>query len=195
MSRLPVYILAGGRSSRFGSDKARAEIDGRPMIQRLAELIQPVASHVTIVADQPGKYDDLGLNTIADVIPDRGPLGGLHTAFEHMKESGWLLLLSCDLLEVKVTWVNTLMAHAGEGARAVAFRPDDRWQPLLAVYHSSMRAVVERRLAESQFAMQALLNEVGAIETPRPADWPPRLQINTLAEWEDLAGKTSSPDA
>lgn len=72
--QVPVYILAGGRSSRFGSDKARAALHGRPMIVRIAELLRPVAESMIVVAEQSDKYADLGLLTIADAIPGQGPL-------------------------------------------------------------------------------------------------------------------------
>jgi molybdopterin-guanine dinucleotide biosynthesis protein A len=86
MKPIPVYLLAGGRSSRFGSDKARAELAGVPLILRLAHQVEPVASPLVVVADRRDKYLDLGLTTIADALPGLGPLGGLLTA---CGRSGW----------------------------------------------------------------------------------------------------------
>ena len=59
--RVPVYILAGGRSRRFGRDKARATTGGAALVVRLAELLTPVAQSITVIAGRPGAYDDLGL--------------------------------------------------------------------------------------------------------------------------------------
>ena len=88
---IPIYILAGGKSSRFGNphdDKALAEINNTPLILRLAEQLQPIANPLTIVADRADKYQHLGLNTIADHQPGLGPLAGLHRARseEHTSE-------------------------------------------------------------------------------------------------------------
>ncbi len=55
-----VYILAGGKSRRFGSDKARAEAKGVAVIVRVAEALASIAGTVTVVADRAGRYDDLG---------------------------------------------------------------------------------------------------------------------------------------
>ena len=76
-------VLAGGQATRFGSDKARAMLDGEPLIARLVKRVQPHASRITVVADVAGKYDDLGLTTIADDVPGRGPVGGLLAALRH----------------------------------------------------------------------------------------------------------------
>ena len=98
---MPVYILAGGRSSRFGSDKARALLDGEPLVARLARQIEPVARRVTVVAEAADTYADLGLRTIADRRPGLGPLAGLEAALldatnPPKSTADWLILLSCD---------------------------------------------------------------------------------------------------
>src|SRR4051794_14706591 len=80
MNTFPAYILAGGQSQRFGSDKARAPLDGKPLIVHVAESLKPIASSVTVVAKDFGEYDDLGLVSIGDLQPGLGPMGGLLTA-------------------------------------------------------------------------------------------------------------------
>src|SRR5436190_19307235 len=105
---LPIYILAGGKSSRFGSDKARAEIDGEPLLARIVRVLKPAAKNFTIVADAENKYGDLGLRTIADVQPGLGPMGGLLTALNDLREPGYLLLCSCDMVALDCAWVEAL---------------------------------------------------------------------------------------
>jgi molybdopterin-guanine dinucleotide biosynthesis protein A len=80
------------------------------------------------------------------------------------------------------------VAHARKNAQVVAFRSDDRWQPLLAMYHTSIEPAVEQQLAGSQFAMQTLLHKVETIEAPRPNDWPAILQVNTRDDWDKAFG-------
>lgn len=181
---IPVYILAGGKSSRFGSDKARALVDGQPLIRRIADAVASHASRVTVVADAAGKFADLGLTTIADSVPDRGPMGGLLTALldhRNRSTSDWLLLLSCDLLYMSSVWIDTLLAHRGPGVRAVAFRPD-RWQPLLALYHATILPQIEACVTNGSLAMQPLLEAVSCVTAPLPLNWPAILQANTPAE-------------
>ena len=177
MDRIPAYILAGGKSSRFGSDKALALFSGQPLIQRIAEIVRPHVARIVVVADRTDRYAHLGLHTIPDLEAGLGPLGGLLAALSNCQDDGWLFLLSCDLLTVNPAWLDILLEHRTSTSRAVAFRTD-RWQPLLALYKTSIRNTVMDRLRSSDRSMQALLIEVGAIEAPLPSDWPKMLQAN-----------------
>ena len=185
---LPLYILAGGRSSRFGSDKARAVIQGQPLIRRVAGTLVPFATRITVVADVPGKYADLGLATIADATPHQGPMGGLATALadcEVASGSSWLLLVACDLVDIRSVWVDRLLAHTRGGAagrNAVVFM-GQRWEPLLALYHTSILPEVTQRMTQGDRAMQRLLETLATVAVPLPADWPTIAQINTHEDW------------
>jgi len=184
--RWPVYILAGGRSARFGSDKARALLDGEPLLARLVKQAEPITARLTVVAQHAGQYDDLVARTIGDAVPGRGPMGGLHTALHDLRaDESWLVLLSCDLLRVEGAWVEALWAHRGD-ARAVAFKPDAYWQPMLALYRRDVAEEVAHRVAGEARSMQGLLRAVGAAAAPLPADWPGRVQANSRDELADF---------
>lgn len=184
------YILAGGKSSRFGSDKAMAIHQGRPLIQHVAEQLRPTARSITVVADRAGKYEQLNLRTIADVNPGRGPLAGLQAALHDCPAAGWLALVSCDLASLRVQWLRELMWRCQEGVRAVAFKGQN-WEPLLALYHTSLRDEVDRRVADGTLAMQRLLDDVGAVAVPLPADWPEVSQVNTPEDLKRLGARGS----
>ena len=91
-------ILAGGRSTRFGSDKAIASIEGKPLLAHVAEALAPqVETLVVCGRDWPG------LTGIPDFPrADLGPLGGLAAALVHAAEHGFSHVLSagCDVLPV-----------------------------------------------------------------------------------------------
>jgi molybdenum cofactor guanylyltransferase len=180
---MPVYILAGGRSSRFGSDKARAELMGRPLIVRVAQAVEQFASRITVVADRQEKYQDLGLATIADLRPGLGPIAGLQTALHDVGDPGWILLASCDLLEVRPAWIQTLLSDCRPGADVVAFR-GDRWEPLLALYHTDVLPVVDQQIDRRQWAMWRLIESARPIAAVLPADWPAVPQANTPQDLE-----------
>lgn len=177
LNTIPVYILSGGKSSRFGSDKALATVEGKTLLERIARSVESIASPLTIVADLPDKYAALGFRTIADFTPDSGPLGGLEAALVDAGTTPWVIVLSCDLIEMSVTWLHALLNHADSNVQAVAFKPD-RWQPLVAAYHTSALPTVQSQLRSGQRRMQDLLNLIRTREAPLPADWPERLQAN-----------------
>ena len=196
LDRIPVYILAGGKSRRFGSDKALATLAGEPLLVRVARMVKPFAASVTVVADRSGRYSALGLRTIGDLSPGLGPLGGLITALNDLREP-WMLLLSCDLILVKASWIGHLLAHRRENALAVAFH-HETWEPLCALYSRDTRTYAEKVLAAGRQSLKELLMAVAAIPVALPSDWPPIVQINTpddLQRAEEWLKSMTHPEA
>ena len=189
LTRFATYVLAGGKSRRFGSDKALATLEGVPLIQRLVQALAPVSRASIVVAEQAGKYASLGLTTIGDVIPDRGPLGGLLTALEHahQRDESWCLVLTCDQVVFEPRWVDALASRLGgdDGVRAAAFR-DDRWQPFPALYHASLRGEAREAVTSGRLKMGRFLDAIAARGVQLPADWPELVQANTREELERL---------
>lgn len=187
---IPLYILAGGQSRRFGSDKARATIGGVPLIVRVAEALRPKAASVTVVAAEAGAYEDLGLTTIADRVGGLGPMGGLAAALgdrERTAGAGWIALVSCDWLNADAAWLRPLLGRACRDrleAGCLAYR-SERWEPMPGLYHTSIRPAVEERLATRDRAMWRLLESVRARAVDRPAGLEQLRQANTPASLED----------
>jgi len=174
--RVPAYILAGGRSRRFGSDKARALVDGAPLITALARAIAPLVASVTVVAAREEAYADLGLRTIADDVPGRGPLGGLVRAFRDA-EPGWLLLLACDWLGAREHWIGRLMKERRPDCDVVAFE-GEWYEPLMALYHTRIESDARRQLSGDDASLQTLLAGVRTVGVPLPEDWSHATNLN-----------------
>jgi molybdenum cofactor guanylyltransferase len=92
---ITVAILTGGQSSRMGRNKAFVEVGGKPIIERIVERVSDLGSEVLLIANAPAEYAHLGLPTYPDLIPGKGPLGGLYTALSHAKQA-YTLAVSCD---------------------------------------------------------------------------------------------------
>jgi len=191
MEKLPVYILAGGKSRRFGRDKARVEISGQPLLVNVAGLLKPVATKIIIVADRAGKYRDLGFETIADRLPGLGPLGGLQAALSHCRE-GWLLCASCDRIGIRPGWLQALFAGRKDGVKAVLFR-GSIWQPLPGLYHASLAPEVDAAVAAGRLTPWTLLEQTDTVALELPDDWGTSLDINDPGELEKVASKGGKP--
>lgn len=193
MSPSPAYILAGGKSSRFGSDKARAVLGGSPLVVRIAEILRGVCGDVTVVADVAEKYVDLGLTTIADRRRNCGPLAGVEAALNDRIErfgSGWIMLASCDLAGLKRDWVarlNDELVSEPVPPGAVAFR-DSFWQPFPAAFHTGLIPVLEELLESGRASFQKLLSDsrTSTRALSLPADWPSIVQVNTQEELDRI---------
>jgi molybdopterin-guanine dinucleotide biosynthesis protein A len=174
-------ILCGGHSSRFGRDKARVAVDGRPLIAAVAAALTPVCQRIVAVADCAGKYADLGLDTLADQRPHGGPVGGLSTVLGVVSEP-WLLLVPCDLVRPSPAWFTPLLAAARAGTRAVAVH-DGRWQPLPCLLD---RQACAGLTLDHGGSLHGVLDRLAATRLARPAGWPERLSANTQAELDTL---------
>lgn len=127
-------ILAGGRSNRFGSDKAEALIGDRPMIALVAERLAQQTDAVVVCGREWG-----GLASLPDrPRPDLGPLGGLAAALHHAAENGFDLVLTsgCDLPDLPLDLVESLLP-----APAAV-----RGQPLLGLWTSELSGSLDRHL-------------------------------------------------
>ena len=175
---LPAYVLAGGRSSRLGEDKARAMLDDKTtVLQALVGSLDGRFSSWTAVADRVDKYADLGIRTIADARSHRGPLGGiLRAAID--AEPGYFFVTSCDRVGLRGQWVERLVAGLTEEPKAVSFVEEGRRQPLFAIYHTDLASIIERRLHDGQRAVWRLLEAVDAAAIEAPPGWEKTFSIN-----------------
>jgi molybdopterin-guanine dinucleotide biosynthesis protein A len=173
---IPVYLLAGGRSSRFGTDKARARLGAGTLLEAAAAPFS--GRPLTVVADVPDKYQDLGFRTLGDREPGLGPVGGLIRAFADRAEPGWILLGACDFVGVRPEWVARLAEARTDAARAVAFR-GRRWEPMFALYHTALLPAAEAALARGESALWRLLDRADALAVTPPEDWTTACSIDT----------------
>jgi molybdopterin-guanine dinucleotide biosynthesis protein A len=140
MIDIDAFILIGGRSSRLGRDKAVAELGGKTLAQRAFQTATEAlpTSRVTFVAANEAQF---GIDAIAaggpfifDLIPDRGPLGGLHAALAYAR-TPWIFVLACDYPFVTSELIRFLTDKVSDNCGAVVPKQDDgRLQPLCAFY-------------------------------------------------------------
>ncbi len=131
---LSVVIQAGGQSTRMGEDKALKPFLGRPLIQRVIDRINPIADEILVTTNRPEDYAFLNLRLIADLIPNRGALGGLYTALASAT-GDQVAVVACDMPFVSSTLIETasrLMVE--EEADVVIAESSEGMEPLHAVY-------------------------------------------------------------
>jgi len=113
--RLLGAVLAGGKATRFGSDKALALLDGRPLIEHAIASLEPHVARVVVCGREDPRW-----TCLADrPAPDLGPLGGLAAALLHAHGQGFDAVLStgCDMPSLPAELVEALI---GEGPAIVA---------------------------------------------------------------------------
>ena len=94
------------------------------------------------------------------------------------EDESWILLAACDWVGLRTEWAEALLRARQEDAQCVLFC-DERPQPLLALYHTSLAPVVTARLATQNRSMMGLIRSVDHVELSPPAGWETAFDIDT----------------
>lgn len=90
-------LLAGGRSSRFGSNKALLRIGKKTLIEKIVEKLKKTFSNIIVVGSEETDYSFLkGVTIIQDFLPGMGPIGGLYTGLTYTK-ADYNFVMACDM--------------------------------------------------------------------------------------------------
>ena len=172
-------VLAGGQSKRMGRDKALIEVDGRTLLDRAMDLLQPHVSELLVIGE-PEKYGHLGPFVIGDAWPGKGPLGGLVTALRYASNDR-ILLLACDLPDLTPRLLEHLKIELGNSTDVVVPRHDGLIEPLVSAYHRRCLPVFQRCVEDDVLKMSDALALVRTtwVEVPPGKDgWPENLFRN-----------------
>jgi molybdenum cofactor guanylyltransferase len=155
-------ILAGGRSSRMGRDKAWLEIGGRTMLARQVELVRMVgAAEVFISGRTEVDYSAFGCRVVQDRFQNVGPLAGIERALD-AATAPLLLVLAVDMPAMSGVFLEKLRAVCTENCGAIP-QVDGRIEPLVAFYSKA-----SLDLAVGMLGDKRARSEAGA---PGPTDF------------------------
>jgi len=130
MKPCQAFILAGGASSRMGTDKSQLLIERQTFTERIADTLRKVTDSVTVVGRT---LSDSSLPSVPDVYPQWGALGGLHAALTAATRE-WAIVVACDLPFVTSELFSHLATLRLDHDAVVPIQPDGRPQPLAAFY-------------------------------------------------------------
>jgi len=126
-------ILAGGRSTRMGTDKALLEIEGRPLIAGLVDQLRPHFDDIMISIAQQGDTLVPGVRHVADQKPGSGPLMGIHSAVA-ASSCRVNFVVACDVPDTQVGFIRKLLSFSALCDVAIPTFGNGNLEPLLAVY-------------------------------------------------------------
>jgi molybdopterin-guanine dinucleotide biosynthesis protein A len=159
------FLLAGGKSSRMGVDKALLEFGGETLLARALSVMGTVCGRRGIVGD-PTRFERYESATcgpvVADIFPGCGPLGGIHAALVH-SSAEFNLILAVDMPFVTTELLTFLFATAeAEDNRTVITVPRTSrgLQPLCAVYRREFSVTAEQALRAGEYKVDAAFSSV-----------------------------------
>lgn len=155
-------VLAGGHSSRMGTDKALLSWQGIPLLKRVCDAAH-CCSATFVLTPWPQRYQTVvphSVQLIPEKSPHQGPLVALLQGFEVIS-TPWIMLLACDLpcldSQILQSWIDLLPLHP-----ALAHVPyqKGRWEPLCGFYHQRCRAPLQAFVDKGGRSFQEWLSEM-----------------------------------
>lgn len=163
--RLCGFVLAGGRSTRMGVDKARIEIAGTQLLLRAVNLLKGHVDSVTVLGPLE-RYEFIKEPTVPDSKPGKGPLAAILTGLEHLAGE-WGIFLACDLPLLDGRFIELLIRRtAAYDSDAVVPRTSGGWQPLCAAYRRTSARHIRAALEQGEMGIIQVL---------------PRLRVDVIA--------------
>ena len=157
-------ILAGGKSTRMGTDKGLLKIENKTFVACVIDAVKPLVDDIIIVSDNPD-YDQFGFKRIDDIIKEAGPVAGLYAGLKHSKTDD-NLVLSCDVPMISTEVLGQLLKPEFYSYEVVQIQSKGKTMPLIARYKKDclttcynllMKGERRLRLAVSQFNTKSVL--------------------------------------
>ena len=194
---ITAFILAGGKSTRMGADKAFVLLDGRTLLARALELARSVTPDVRIVGDPP-KFSRFA-SVVEDVFRSCGPLGGIHAALR-ASQTELNLILAVDVPFVSLALLEYLLERARNSASAAVTvaHSGENWQPLCAFYRRDFAEFAEQALQAGHYKIDALFEasrtQTITEEELKAAGFPPTMfrNLNTREEVAEASATAKS---
>lgn len=154
--KVEAFVLSGGKSSRMGRDKGLVLLKGKPMVSYVLDALVEIEIPVNIIANDSA-YRSFGFPVFSDVVIEKGPMGGLLTAFENTKTEV-ILLVSCDMPLISSEAIQQLLTLADKDIMVVA-TAEGRLNPLFALYPVTLKLEIEERISSGRLKMSDLILE------------------------------------
>ena len=177
---LEIFILAGGKSRRMGTDKGIISFNGKAMVQYSIDLANQLSERVTIISNNLA-YKEFGVPVVKDIVPNIGPIGGVYTALKKSNVDN-VLVLTVDSPMLQLDLIHELIkAHLQNDVTYL--RGLNRIYPLTAIYNKTSLEVIKMQIEQGNFTVRDCFNnlrcgsvEVGAAQVNQLAN------INTLLD-------------
>jgi molybdenum cofactor guanylyltransferase len=147
--KFSAVILAGGKSSRMGRDKAWLQVDGESLLARQVRLVREVGANEVFISGRANTdYSGLGCRVVRDRLVDAGPLGGIESSLA-ASSSSLLLVLAVDMPKMQVQLLSRLVSRCGERVGVIP-RVNGKIEPLAAFYPKAAAGLIEESFSASR---------------------------------------------
>lgn len=151
-------ILAGGRSSRMGTNKALLTLGKSTLVQEAVQNLRQFCTEIIVVSSEPELYRDLEIKVTADIIPKKVPLCGIHAGLT-VSSNFHNLIIACDM--PFLNWkLGKYMVENAVGLDVFVPKVGEHYEPLHAVYSKNCIPYIEKSLDQDIFKIFAFYPQV-----------------------------------
>jgi len=155
---ITAIILAGGKSGRMGEDKSFVDFCGRPLIEILIDKLSPLFKDLIIITNQAHLYRKYEIKTHQDILPDRGPLGGIYTGLTYSKDK-YNFILACDMPFLNQELIQYMLGKIND-YDVIIPEYNNRLQPLCAIYSKNCIPPIENELNKNNLKIIDFFSQV-----------------------------------
>ena len=148
------FILAGGKSSRMGTDKALLWFQNEPLLKHMIRLIEPFCINVAL-SGQNTDYDRFNVNMVPDMFSGCGPIAGIYSSLYH-SSTDLNLIISVDVPFVNEELIRYLILNFGE-YDCIIPEHNSGVEPLVGLYHKRILPVLEEMIKNGDNKLMNLL--------------------------------------
>ena len=183
MNLLAAGILAGGKSTRMGEDKAMLLYKEQTLLQHAIDLLTPFGKRLYVSSNVT--YTDLKVPIVFDSIKDIGPIGGIYSLLKEIKTQK-LILTAVDtpLLTPKI--IQYLLDNYDEKAKITVLKTTDGLQMLVGIYDTSLVPIIEKQIAKKDYKLAHLIDYAKTQILDATAFSDSFINVNTKGEFKKI---------
>jgi molybdopterin-guanine dinucleotide biosynthesis protein A len=151
-------IIAGGKSTRMGSDKGLLIFNNRSFMSHIIAAVKPLVTDIIIVSNNSA-YDQFGYKRVEDLIENAGPLAGLYSGLYHSKTK-YNLVLSCDVPLINSLVLSQLIDEFEEEIDVIQIQSQNQTMPLIAIYKKDCFNKFKKLLLEGEKRLQIAVEQL-----------------------------------
>lgn len=158
----PVAIIAGGKSTRFGSAKINAPFAGKSLVENAVDIAKVISDDFYIIFNSDKHKFPKSWRVYRDIIPECGPIGGLYTALSYSRQK-WVVVMPVDM-PFLIPEIYSLLDRYRDGKKPVVATSSAGLEPLISIWPKSLLNKIKESIENKHFKLHRLLKECEAVE-------------------------------
>jgi len=157
MKNISAVILAGGKSSRMGQNKALMKIDGVSLIEKIFNEISKISKDI-VISSNTEEYNFFNAKIVKDEFKEIGPIAGIYSCLKSIKYQK-AIVVSCDIPFINIDFINYLIENSQYFDVTIS-ENNCFLEPLIGIYSKSIISVFEKEIINGNYSIQKIIRKL-----------------------------------